>query len=153
MNRRPLFLIALTLIFFAGLTHAARADDATKERLVREMLELTGAADLGAQMMEGMTAQFRQNPGISAEFIDKFLELARPEELVNMIIPLYVEALDEATLRSAIEFYKSPAGRKLVAVQPQLVQDSMVLGQQWGMKLAEATQAALEEEKKAPAPK
>ena len=65
-----------------------------------------------------------------------------------MIVPLYVQALDEATLKATIEFYSSPEGRKLIEVQPQLTQDSMVLGQQWGMKLAEATQAALEQDKK-----
>ena len=148
MKRSPLFLIALALAFTLALPAAVRADDATKEALVREMLELTGAADLGKQMMEGMAAQFRQNPQISGEFIDKFLELAKPDDLIELIVPVYVKALDEDTLRGSIEFYKSPAGMQLVAVQPQITQESMVLGQQWGMKLAEETQKALEEGKK-----
>jgi uncharacterized protein len=148
MNRNPLVLIALTLLFALALPQTGRADDAAKEALVREMMELTGSAELGKQMLEGMMAQFSQNPAIAQEFTDKFLELAKPEELIEMIVPLYVQALDEATLKATIEFYKSPAGKQLVAVQPQLTQDSMVLGQQWGMKLAEATQAALEQDKK-----
>ncbi len=148
MNRRPLFLLALALIFFVGLPQAARADDAKKEELTRKLLQLTGAADLGTQMMEGMAGQFRQTPGISQEFIDTFLELAKPEELIDLIVPLYVKAFDEQTLKDAIVFYESPAGRKLVEMQPQITQESMVLGQQWGMKLAEETQAVLEGKKR-----
>lgn len=148
MNRRPLFLIAFALVFLLGLPHAAQADDAKKEELTRKLLQLTGAADLGKQMMEGMAGQFRQTPGITEEFIDTFLELAKPEDLIDMIVPLYVKSLDEQTLEAAIVFYESPAGRKLVEIQPQLTQESMVIGQQWGIRLAEETQAALEAKKK-----
>ena len=147
MNRRPLFLIALALVFFVGLP-AAQADDAKKEELTRKLLQLTGSADLGKQMMEGMAGQFRQTPGVTEEFIDTFLELAKPEDLIDLIVPLYVKAFDVQTLEAAIVFYESPAGRKLVEMQPQLTQESMVLGQQWGMELAQETQRVMEERRK-----
>ena len=78
MYVRTLLLAAVGLfaLFLLSPTSPARADDhAEKERLARELMELTGSADLGQQMMEGMLAQFRQTPGVSEEFIDVFLEV------------------------------------------------------------------------------
>ena len=108
-------------------------------------MELTGSADLGQQMMEGMLAQFRQTPGVSEEFIDVFLEVANPDDVVDLVVPLYVEALDRETLEATVEFYKTPAGRKLIAAQPMLVQQSMTVGQQWGTKVAGEAQRVLDE--------
>jgi uncharacterized protein len=147
MTLRPLFLSALALLFVIGTPHSAQADDAEKERLTRELLELTGSADLGKQMLDAMVLQFAGMPGVSQEYVETFMELAKPEELVELVVPLYVAALDEATLKASIAFYSSPEGRKLIEVQPQLTQESMVLGQQWGMKLAEETQRTLEARK------
>jgi len=148
MTRHPLLLAFLALFLFASAPLTAHADDAAKEKLVLEMLDLTGAGDLGKQVMDAMMAQFGQSPGIPPEFIAKFSELAKPQDLVNMVVPLYVKALDEETLKACIAFYKSPAGKKLVDVTPQLTADSMALGQEWGMKLVEQTQAALAAEAK-----
>ena len=147
MTARLSTFAAILIALVLAVPGAARADDVKKEKMARELMELTGSADLGKQMMEGMTAQFRTQPGVPADFVEKFLELAKPEDLVNMVVPLYVKTFDEETLQAAIDFYKTTAGKKLVAALPQITQESMVLGQQWGMELAQKTQAALEAEK------
>ena len=135
--------VVLVLALALALPGVARADDAEKTKLARELMALTGSADLGKQMMDGMADQFRSQPGIPEGFIDKFLELAKPEGLVDMVVPLYVKTFDAETLQAAVDFYKTPAGKNLVAGLPQITQESMVLGQQWGMELAQKTQAAL----------
>ena len=121
----------------------AHADDVVKERLARELMTLTGSAELGKLVMDGMMQQFALNPQIPKEFIDKFMELAKPEEIIEMVVPIYVRTYDEATLQAAVTFYKTEEGRKLVAALPAITQESMALGQQWGLKLAEQTQQAL----------
>lgn len=140
MIRRSLLLAFACLLFAAP---ASAGDTPEREALARELMALTGAADLGAQMMEGMAAQFRQTPGLPPGFIDTFLELANPDELIDLIVPLYVKAYDDETLEAAIAFYKTPAGKKLIAATPQLTQESMVVGQTWGIELAKATEAKL----------
>ncbi len=148
MSVRPLSLAALFLAFFMAVPLSAQADDAKKEKLARELMVLTGAGDLGKQVIEGMTAQLGSNKEMKP-FLDKFVELADTDELVNLVIPLYVKAYDQETLEAAIEFYKSEAGRKLIAATPMLTQESMVIGQKWGMELAQKAQAALEADKAA----
>ena len=50
-NFSRLAAFALALLF---VLPAAAADDAAKEKLARELMALTGAADMGKQVMEGM---------------------------------------------------------------------------------------------------
>ena len=144
MTIRPLHITALFLALAFAFPTAARADDAAKEKLARELMAVTGSADLGKQMIEGMTAQFGAQPGIPADFVKKFLELADPNDLVEMVVPLYVKTFDESTLQAAVDFYKTTAGQKLVAALPVITQESMVLGQAWGVELAKKAQAAVE---------
>jgi len=148
--RSLLSMSALVLVLAAP--RIAHADDAHKEKLARQLMAETGAADLGKQVMQSMLAQFRKNPQISKEFIDKFTELAKPEQIVELVVPIYVRTYDEETLQAAVDFYGSPAGKKLVAGLPLITQQSMAVGQQWGMQIAQQTQAALQAQAPGQAP-
>jgi hypothetical protein len=117
--------VALLVLSLALLAPNAFAQDAKKEQLARELMALTGSGDLGKQMMEQMAATMRNQPGLPPGFLDKFLELAKPDDLVNMIVPLYVEAYDEKTLTAAVKFYKTAEGKKLVGALPMITQQSM----------------------------
>ena len=146
MTVRSMPFAALFLALAFVVPTSAHADDAAKEKLARELMSVTGSADLGKQMIEGMTAQFAAQPGVPGDFVRKFVELADPNDLIEMVVPLYVKTFDVDTLQAAVEFYKSPAGKKLVGALPMITQESMVLGQQWGMDLATRAQAAVEAE-------
>jgi hypothetical protein len=133
MKRINTLAVVLFSLLLAG---PALADDAKKEKLARELMALSGAADMGKQVMHGMMEQFRSNPAIPPKFVDKFLELAKPEQLVEMVVPLYVRIYDEETLAAAVAFYKTKSGKALIAGLPQITQESMALGQKWGQELA-----------------
>jgi hypothetical protein len=38
-------------------------------------------------------------------------------------------------MRAIIDFYRTPAGQRLVSALPGITQRSMVIGQRWGLKL------------------
>ena len=119
----------------------------TKEAKIRKLLDLTGAGDLGKQTMEGMMAAFKNAPGLPEDFIETFLELAKPEDVVNLVVPIYMKHLDEETLDAVIKFHESPAGQKLIKVTPSITKESMEAGQVWGRDLALKTLEILEEKK------
>lgn len=129
----------LTLILLAvALAPLARAQEkAPSEEKVRKLLELTGAAELGDQMMAGMLERFQAMPGMDPAFLKRFRERARPASLIELIIPIYQRHLDEKTVDAAIAFYDSPEGRALTKVQPQIMQEAMAAGAVWGRKLAQ----------------
>lgn len=114
-------------------------DGMDDRQLVRLLLAQVGAGDLGQQVLDASLAQFRQMPGISQEFIDRFLANARADDLMNLIEPLYLKYYDRATLLAAIRFYRTPAGRQIISTLPSITAESMALGRQWGRTLAETT--------------
>lgn len=120
---------------------STRADEsgvtrAELEKKARRLLELTGASHMGEQVMDAMFEQFRQMPGLPDGFLDRVKELADPDELVEMVIPIYVRHLDAKTMDGAIAFFESPAGGAFAKAQPSIVEESMKAGQEWDAKLA-----------------
>jgi hypothetical protein len=123
----------------------AAAAKATLESKVRELLVLTGASDLGAQVMDSMIKSLENRQGLPEDFIATFREVADSEDLVELVVPIYVKHLDEPTLDSAIQFFKSPAGRKFTKSQPAIIEESMRVGQQWGQELVMEVLRSLED--------
>lgn len=150
----PLFariLFPLVLVAAPSLTHllsqpqdpkpAAAAQDpkagaAAKETKVRELLEATGAAQMGKQAMEQMMQAFESMPNLPEGFAAKFLELAKPEQLVEMIVPIYMKHIDSNDLDSLLTFFRTPAGKRWIEAQGPMMKESMEAGQKWGQELA-----------------
>ncbi|MCB9882685.1 MAG: DUF2059 domain-containing protein [Planctomycetes bacterium] len=108
------------------------------EQQVRTLMKLTGAAEMGKEVMDQMMDQFdkMKATGMLPEgFAAKFKELAKPEQLVEMVVPIYAKHLDKETLAAAIEFYASEKGKKFAAAQRLITRDSTTAGQEWGQKL------------------
>ncbi len=109
--------------------------DAAKATTIRRLLDLTGAARLALSGMEAMVpAQRAANPQIPGAFWDAFLARARRDlpQLVDSLVPVYAAHLSQAELDQLVRFYESPLGKHLSEVQPQILQESMQVGQTWG---------------------
>lgn len=131
----PLFL--LISISVSGAL-AQSAPDSAKIQDIRKMLILTGSAKIGIQVMRQMIQYQRQaNPSIPAEFWDDFMRSVNPNELIELIVPIYDRHLSHEDIKAIIAFHNSPAGKKLIAAQPQIARDSMQVGGQWGRSLAQ----------------
>jgi hypothetical protein len=111
----------------------------TSEQLATKLLELTGAATLGKQVLDGMAQNMSKLKGLPPGFMERLQANARPEELAALLIPIYVRNFDRETLIAAIQFYESRYGRVMVSHLPQATKESMEAGQQWGRTLAQKT--------------
>lgn len=115
---------------------AAQAADDKVEALARELMELTGAANLGEQTMQAMMAEFAKL-GVPPEFSERFMAKANADQLVELVVPIYVETYDEKTLKAALKFYRSKEGALLVSKMPEINERAMAAGQAWGAALAQ----------------
>ena len=121
-------------------------DSATKNKDIRTLLELSGSAKLGVQIAGQMIDQFRKSiPNVPPEFWDEFKKEIKPQELTDLVVPVYERHFSDADIRELIKFYQSPIGQKLVATLPQITQESMVAGREWGQNLARKVQQRLKE--------
>jgi uncharacterized protein len=153
MTRISTFTLALLLSMalarpvLAGPDDAAAPEETEFRQDIRKLMVLTGAGDLGTQVMRQMIDMFKQTyVGVPTEFWDRFLEQAGGDELVELVIPIYERHLTHEDVKGLIAFYESPLGRKLVAQQPLIMEESMLVGQQWGAQLGEDVMSKLQEE-------
>jgi uncharacterized protein len=137
----------------------AQAPDAQRLGAAKELMQIAGVAKQFDEVMPYLTKQLAESfvavaPDKGTEIREVFAQLAikfvdRKGELIDQIAAVYADKLALEDLTAIIGFYKSPAGVKFITVQPDILRQSMALGQRWGMQLGrEIEQEAREELKK-----
>ena len=118
------------------------------EDKVRKLMVLTGAGSLGEQVISNIMDAMVAQGAIPAEFAVKFKERVDSHELIEKVMPVYLEHCDNEMIEAAILFYESAPGRRFAKAQLPITQASMMIGQQWGMELAQRAIRAMEEDEK-----
>jgi len=138
--------IVSLLVLLSVVVMPARAEvSPEKEKAIKEMLDLMGTTALMNQMMDQMMGSMSSSLGSPTDgFWQKFREKMKPDDLLEMIIPVYDKYYTMDDIKAANAFYSSPAGQRILKALPQVMQESMVIGQKWGEKIA---QQAIEEMK------
>lgn len=140
--RSCLLVLTLALSVLVRVEAQTTSDsEARKLALIRELLEVTRAADQVVLTIESSVPMQRAaNPRIPAVFWDRFLAQARVRraEFIDSMVPLYGRSFDIADVKAMLELYKSPFGQRLLQAQPKLAQESILIGQRWGMRIGAA---------------
>jgi hypothetical protein len=107
--------------------------DPAKEAEIRKLLQVTGTVKMVDQMKQQMFAVFRQRAGqLPQQFWDKMDKEMDAQDLVNRLIPLYDKYYTLDDLKAVNAFYQTPAGQHLLQIQPQILKESMAVGEEWG---------------------
>jgi hypothetical protein len=155
-------VLACSLALAAG-PGAALAQGTTapnRERLVaaRELMVVVGSAKQFDTIMPLMTAQMtkafvglaphaeKQIQEVMGEMLKRFS--ARKGELLEQIAGLFAEKLTVAETRELIRFYSTGVGAKFIAMQPEMMQRSALLGQRWGEKIGREIEVEVRRELK-----
>jgi hypothetical protein len=116
-----------------------------KQMAIKELLQVTGATQLGELMGNAVAQQMGQTwkqtkPDIDPRAFDiitdeiKALiheEFVVKESLFPFLYPIYHKYLTLEETNELIRFYKTPIGRKAIHVMPKMTQESMQAGQTW----------------------
>ena len=131
-----------------GKTTATKTKTGTNKTAdIKTLLTLTKSGELAVSMMQEMINAYRQNlPQVPEEFWTKFAKKVNTEDLMEMLVPIYDRHLTHADVTSLIDFFQSPVGKKLVSVQPEIMKESMQVGQAWGEKLANEVTVELQKQ-------
>lgn len=143
-------LTALTLhaLLIVPLFAADAPQPSAKEVKARELLVLLRTGDTAMQAIDGMMVSMKDAmPQVPAEYWDSFKKQIKPDEFIELLVPIYAANLEESDLDGLITFFKSPAGQSYVAKQSAIMQQSMEVGGKWGEEVAERAIRALNEKK------
>jgi hypothetical protein len=128
---------------------APAEDVEAKRQDIRKLLEVTGSAKLGQQVLAQMVETFRStNPKVPDAFWDQTLKEFDSATMIDLVVPVYEKHLTHADVKGMLAFYESPLGQKLIEVTPVITQECMQAGQQWGLEIAQRIQKRLEDRPK-----
>lgn len=124
----------LTILFVSPAAYAEQASDES----IRELMQRTGSGDMGVQMMNQMLPALKQMiPEAPEVFWQDIMNEVDANEIIELTIPIYQKYLTQEDIVALNKFYDSPAGKKMIKVQPVIMQESMIVGQAWGEQLAQ----------------
>ena len=122
------------------------ADSQDKEKDIRSLLDLMGSPQLVIQAMTELIDVYKEAvPEVPEEFWEEFMEEVRPEDLTDLVVPVYDKYLTHSEIKELIEFFESPVGRKYAEVLPQITQEVMAAGEKWGLQLGQKAIRKLQE--------
>lgn len=118
-----------------------------KVNKIKELIVLTGEENALEQTLYQMLPLMKsQMPQVPQQFWDTFMAELNINEIGSKLIPIYSKYLTTEDIEGLIKFYKTPLGRKMIAVSPEIRRESMKVGQQYGAEAGKRALQKLEEQ-------
>lgn len=147
--------LLLTLGIGTGTATAADAPQGgASAASVRELLAATHVTAMMQQAMQQMGQQLdvmvkQRLPCLSPSAVSSALTAPQAtQQLIDLIMPIYQHNFTEQDVHGLLAFYRTPLGQKLLKVQPVIIRESMLTGEQWGRQRVEQRIGQLKSEGK-----
>ena len=152
--------LAAAAVALAAFVPAAHAQQPTAASMAvaKQLITTTGATAVFTPLIAGVVEQakllyLQQNPGLAKDLNEVAAKLRtdlqpRFSELNDEVAKLYATNFSEQELKDILAFYQSPAGKKMLNVQPKVIDSSMGFAQNWANKLSDEVIAKMRDEMK-----
>jgi len=136
--KKAIAILAL-FIFYSNLSFAQ--DDKAYAETLKTMFEVSGSEGAYNVAITQMFGMFKQQYNSVDEKTWKELEEefqnSSITDLVDSLVPVYKKHLTLKDLKELIKFYQTPIGKKYADKTPMIAQESLLAGQEWGMKIGQ----------------
>ena len=113
-------ILAIAFLVFGVFTNA----QSSKDVKIAELLETMGSTHAMKTSFEYMINYYKQNnPQISSEYWDNSLKHVDYNELVQKLVPVYSKHFTEQEIDDILNFYKTPAGKKIIEETPKITKE------------------------------
>ena len=141
-----------------GLAFAQAQPTAAQIQIARDVVEVSGAARAFDPLIRGILQSainsfVPQNPDLQKPIVESVQTIApsfekRRSEITDILARVYAAKFTEAELKELLTFYRSAIGKKFIAEQPAVLEDSFRRTQEWSSKISEEIVSALRAEMK-----
>jgi uncharacterized protein len=146
--RATLCILAAALAFVASaVTVKAQEPSPAAVAAAKELIELKGATNMFDPVVPGVveTAKnmfLQTNLSLAKDLNDVAAQLkkdyaAKRAEISNVMARIYAAQFSEKEIKEAVAFYKTPLGKKLIEVEPRVLEQSMANIQSWADRFSE----------------
>lgn len=142
---KSMFKGACAALCLMAVTAPALAAEPTPGHVkaAREMLALTEADKMFNSVLPVLLKQQileleKEHPNLPAKIAQRFEILFLTEaqkgidEAIDKVAAAYAEVLSEKELKEISAFYKSPVGKKMIEIKPEMGQKALKIGITWG---------------------
>ena len=133
----------MLLFALAVLPLRAQTADPHAQKIadIRRMLALTGGDKVADQLFDVMTASMRSSAPGADEFLDELKTEMGGGKLMDIMAGIYDKYLTDEDVKGIIQFYESPAGRKMIETTPKIVADTMAEASEISRRVMERVKA------------
>ena len=154
------FIVALGFALALGVGVGVAAEEPSKTAIAtaKEVITAKGANALYAPLVSGVIERtkvvlLQSNPMLGKDLNEVAAKLhadyaSRSADILNDVAKIYASRFTEQELKDALNFYKSPLGRKLVVEEPNILDQSMRTAQTWAENLSQEIIAKMRTEMK-----
>lgn len=139
MSRFPSLIFGILL----AVSSLQSAHAESKQDKIRELIQISGASSTLDMMRGPMIQQLRVNldqalTDLTDDHRQQLIAVIEDEfeatfpEFVNMMVPIFDKTFTEQEINDVVAFYKTPSGKAFAEKQPQMMMQSMQVGQAWG---------------------
>lgn len=140
-------LVWCILLSFVLVTSTQATEEKDYKTVLTELMAVSGSMEtykvLVPRMLQMLRPQYAAVSEKDWRELEEELNKTAYDELVEMLVPVYQKYLTVKDLEAIIAFYQTPAGKKFGKAVPQITQECMLIGQQWGMQLGGKIQEKL----------
>ncbi|MFH1760896.1 MAG: DUF2059 domain-containing protein [bacterium] len=134
--RINIWIISIISCIITTLNFGQSIENSNKRESVRNLIRLSGALTVGQQLIDNVINTYKTTmPNIPASFWMDLKTESNLDKFTENLVDIYDRYLTEEDIKSIINFYSSPTGKKFVSVMPQIIQESMTEGQKWGQDI------------------
>jgi len=138
--------LALALIAATTSAHAQQPS-ANAMKIAREILDLKNTGTMFGSVVPGVIDRVKNMLSQTNLTLRKDLEAVaanlnkvfapRTADVMNEITRLYASRFTEAELKEIVTFYRTPTGKKVITLEPEVFDDAMAGLKGWQEKFAE----------------
>jgi hypothetical protein len=147
INRLALIVaLAFGWVVLAG---PARAQTPSPGALAaaKELVALKGGAAMFDPLIPGVIESAKSqflptNPNLAGPLTEVANQLhkeyaPRRAEILDLVVKIYAQHFTEQELKDIVAFYKTPAGKKMVAEEPVAIKQSLDAAQEWANQFSD----------------
>ena len=148
MRHSSMKTILFAVFAFISVTAMAQSGDSYSQVMRKYLIATNTLKNMQAMVPQILKPFQEQSPNVPKEFWDSVNEEMLKDvvnQMTEMLTPIYQKYLTQKELEDVLAFYESPAGKKISDVTPNITEEAILAGQNWGAAIASKIQAKMKE--------
>ena len=139
-------MIAFLFLSFVFTVSGYAQNNAEYSAALKKMFVVSGSNETYKMAIKQMISMYKAQSTLNQDKLKSMEEemlKTSMKDLTDKLVPVYQKYMTLSDINEMIKFYESPVGKKFARNNPLITQESVKIGQEWGMKMAQELKSKL----------